>query len=125
MEHGAIGDSEMHNMIPAIVGTGAAPLVRVPSPDVGLFKRALDAGAYGVVVPMISTPQEAEAVVRMCKFPPRGMRGCGSPFAPAYFGQTVPEYLATANETTMVIVQIETPLGLQNVNEIAAVPGIG
>lgn len=69
--------------------------------------------------------EQAEAVVRMCKFPPQGMRGCGSPFAPAHFGQTLPEYLATANETTMVIVQIETPLGLKNVNEIAAVPGIG
>lgn len=61
----------------------------------------------------------------MCKFPPQGIRGCGSPFAPSHFGQSMPEYLATANKTTMVIVQIETPLGLKNVNEIASVPGIG
>lgn len=54
-EHGAIGDTEMHNMIPAIAGTGAAPIVRVPAPELAYFKRALDAGAFGVMVPMVET----------------------------------------------------------------------
>lgn len=54
-EHGAIGDTEMHNMIPAIAGTGAAPIVRVPAPELACFKRALDAGAFGVMVPMVET----------------------------------------------------------------------
>jgi 4-hydroxy-2-oxoheptanedioate aldolase len=54
-EHGAIGDTEMHNMIPAIAGTGAAPIVRVPAPELAFFKRALDAGAFGVMVPMVET----------------------------------------------------------------------
>lgn len=61
----------------------------------------------------------------MCKFPPMGVRGCGSPFAPALFGQNLQEYQDTANYSTMIIVQIETPLGLQNCYEIASVPGVG
>ena len=61
----------------------------------------------------------------MCKFPPIGIRGCGSPFAPAYFGQNGPGYVDTANEATLVIVQIETPLGLKNAYDIASVSGVG
>lgn len=62
-EHGAIGDSEMHNMIPAIAGTGAAPIVRVPAPELAYFKRALDAGAYGVMVPMVETKVHCRILV--------------------------------------------------------------
>lgn len=125
MEHGAIGDTEMHSIIPPIILSGVSPIVRVPAPSNEYFKRALDAGAVGVMVPMVETPEQAKEVVRMCKFPPEGMRGCGSPFAPSLWGQTGPEYVETANDNVMVIVQIETPLGLKNVNEIAAVQGIG
>lgn len=148
-EHGAIGDTEMHNMIPAISGTGCSPIVRVAGPENFLVKRALDAGAHGIMFPMVETKvslkkqglqtcrlyraylascgaqEQAEAVVRMCKFPPMGMRGCGSPFAPAYFGQSLTGYQDTANEATLVLVQIETPLGLKNAAAIASVPGIG
>lgn len=156
-EHGQIGDTEMHQMIPAIIGAGVSPIVRVPAPENFLVKRALDAGAHGLMFPMIETKvrccqcahpgafhhlhrlltcpavcacyhflqEQAEAVVRMSKFPPMGVRGCGSPFAPAYFGQTMPQYLDTANDATIIMVQIETPLGLKNVHEIASVPGIG
>lgn len=124
-EHGAIGDAEMHNMIPAIIASGSSPLVRVPAPENAYVKRALDAGAHGIMFPMIETPEQAAAAVRYCKFPPQGMRGVGSPFAPTYFGQSMTEYQDSANQATLVMVQIETPLGLKNAYEIASVPGIG
>lgn len=54
-EHGAIGDTEMHNMIPAISGIGISPIVRVPAPEMVFIKRALDAGAHGLMFPMIET----------------------------------------------------------------------
>lgn len=75
--------------------------------------------------PMIETPEQAAAVVRMCRFPPQGTRGVGAPFCVAAFGQTAVEYLDTANDNIIVIVQIETPLGLKNAYEIASVEGIG
>jgi 4-hydroxy-2-oxoheptanedioate aldolase len=146
MEHGSIGDSEMHAMIPSIVGAGISPIVRVPAPENTYVKRALDAGAHGLMFPMIETKasafklvwptysiltatisqqEQAQAVVRMCKFPPAGIRGVGSPFAPALFGKTVTGYQDIANDATLVIVQIETVLGIKNAAEIASVPGIG
>lgn len=112
-------------MIPAIVASGASPIVRVPAPENAYVKRALDAGAHGIMFPMIETPEQAAAAVRYCKFPPQGMRGVGSPFAPTYFGQSMTAYQDSANEATMVLVQIETPLGLKNAFNIASVPGIG
>jgi 4-hydroxy-2-oxoheptanedioate aldolase len=115
----------MHNMIPAIVASGASPLVRVPAPENAYVKRALDAGAHGIMFPMIETAEQARAAVRYCKFPPQGMRGVGSPFAPTYFKQSMTVYQDSANEATMVLVQIETPLGLKNAFEIASVSGIG
>ena len=74
---------------------------------------------------MSAAQEQAAAVVRMSKFPPIGNRGVGSPFAPAYFGQSMTAYQDSAADSTMVIVQIETPLGLENAYEIASTPGIG
>ncbi|KII84830.1 hypothetical protein PLICRDRAFT_146366 [Plicaturopsis crispa FD-325 SS-3] len=123
-EHGAIGDTEMHASVPAIAATGVAPVVRLPAGEPWMIKRALDAGAHGLMIPMVETREQAEALVRASKFPPRGVRGCGSPFAPDVFGQTMGEYIDTANESTILIVQIESPLGLKNAQEIAAVDGV-
>lgn len=77
------------------------------------------------MVPMINTAKEAAAVVTYSKFPPYGLRGQGSAFPAIGHGLTTPEYMKTANETILTIVQIETKQGVENVEEIAAVPGIG
>lgn len=79
----------------------------------------------GLMVPMINTAKEAAAVVTYSKFPPYGLRGQGSAFPAIGHGLTTPEYMKTANETILTIVQIETKQGVENVEEIAAVPGIG
>lgn len=77
------------------------------------------------MVPMINTAEEAAAVVQYSKFPPQGLRGQGSAFPAIGHGLTTPEYMQSANQTILTIVQIETRQGVENVEAIAAVPGIG
>lgn len=82
-------------------------------------------GASGLMVPMINTAEEAAQVVTYSKFPPQGLRGQGSAFPAIGHGLTTPEYMQSANQTILTIVQIETRQGVENVEEIAAVDGIG
>jgi len=133
-EHGDIADAQMHASVAAIAAQGVSPIVRIPAPENWLVKRALDTGAHALLCPMMSTAEEARAFVSYTKFPVplekrgpgviSGVRGVGSPFAPAAFGQTQGDYTATANFNTFVAVQIETVEGLNNCEEIAMVDGI-
>ncbi|TFK43299.1 Pyruvate/Phosphoenolpyruvate kinase-like domain-containing protein [Crucibulum laeve] len=133
-EHGDIADAEMHVSVGAIASNGASPFVRIAAPENYFVKRALDAGAHGILCPMISTVEQAKAVVSYSKFPAMkghenngtlsGVRGTGSPFAPAVFGQSQGDYTATANKNTFIAVQIETVEGLENCEEIAKVEGV-
>jgi 4-hydroxy-2-oxoheptanedioate aldolase len=77
------------------------------------------------MVPQINTAAEAEQVVRYSKFPPQGLRGQGSAFPAIGHGITIPEYMKSADETLITCLQIETKEGLDNVEEICAVPGVG
>ena len=77
------------------------------------------------MVPMISTPEEAQQVVRASKFPPMGVRGQGSPFSCWSHGITTAEYVQTANERLLTLVQIENAEGTRNAESIAAVEGVG
>lgn len=79
----------------------------------------------GLMVPMISTPEEAEQVVRASKFPPLGVRGQGSPFSCWSHGISTAEYVQTANERLLTLVQIENAEGTKNAEAIAAVEGVG
>ncbi|RAH40598.1 HpcH/HpaI aldolase family protein [Aspergillus brunneoviolaceus CBS 621.78] len=123
-EHGNISDDAMHSSAAAIAAMGVSPLVRLRMTHPDLIKRALDAGAHGIVVPMINTAEEARAVVAHAKFPPQGLRGQGSAFPAFAHGIDLPTYIKTANETLITCVQIETKLGVENVDAICAVPGV-
>lgn len=79
----------------------------------------------GIVVPQISTAEEARAVVSFVKFPPQGFRGQGSAFASIAFGIDTPTYVKTANETIITCLQIESKSAVENVDAICAVPGVG
>lgn len=79
----------------------------------------------GIVVPQISIAEDARAVVTHSKFPPQGLRGQGSAFPAITHGIDIPTYLKTANETLITCVQIESILGVENVDAICAVPGVG
>ncbi|RDB17434.1 2-keto-3-deoxy-L-rhamnonate aldolase [Hypsizygus marmoreus] len=113
----------------AVPNGGPSALVRIPATGVSSstswqIKYALDAGARGVLVPMVSTVEKAKEIVSDCRFPPAGRRGFGSPFAHGNWGVTVPEYLTTANANICIMVQIENEEGVKNVEQIAAVDGI-
>lgn len=121
MQHGGMDYETALNMIRAIDTTPASPIVRVPWNDPGIIGRALDAGALGIIIPMIQTPGDAKRAVDACLYPPLGRRS----FGPVRVGmRDGPRYFIDANERIAVIPMIETPEALANVEEIAAVPGV-
>ncbi|KAK4635594.1 4-hydroxy-2-oxo-heptane-1,7-dioate aldolase [Fulvia fulva] len=131
-EHGNISDDAMHESVAAIAACGVSPVVRVADGQHWMIKRALDAGAHGIIVPLLQTAQDAKNVVRFSKFPPQGNRGLGSPFAMEKFAEqtvngkelSLMDYYRQANDGIVVIVQIETASALEQIKEIAAVDGI-
>ena len=97
VEHGPIGVETMTQMVAAIADAGRAPIVRLAQGNVENIKRALDAGAWGIIAPMVNSKEEAEAVVAAAKFPPMGQRSFGSAWAGLTFGLSMPEYRREAN----------------------------
>lgn len=114
----------MHNSVAAISALGCSPIIRVRGPAHDILKRALDTGAHGIMVPQVNNAAEAAQVARSMKFPPQGVRGQGSAFPAIAHGLTTPEYMLSANETIITMIQIETAEGVENVDAIAAVPGV-
>jgi len=123
MEHSPITIETVIHMVQVLNGSTASPLVRVGQIDQALFKSVLDAGAHGIIVPLVNTPEEAERAVSFCKYPPRGVRGVAGSKA-ADYGLSLSKYIRTANDETMVIAQIETPQAISNVEKILAVDGV-
>ncbi len=123
MEHSPITLETARNMILATRGLKAMPFIRVPVNELWTAKRALDAGALGVIFPFTSTPELARQAVEACKYPPLGRRGFGPGLAsfrwPAPGG-----YAEFADKNAVVIVIIEQEKAIQNIEEIASVPGI-
>lgn len=102
---------------------GCVPMVRVAGLDPQLIKKAFDVGASAVMVPQINNAEEARLAVQYSKYPPEGSRGV-SPVWPIFMDVSYDEYLPFANDESCVIVQVESPEGMKNVEEIAAVEGI-
>lgn len=123
LEHSYFSIESARNIMLAMLDTKIAPLVRVGESDQYLIKRVLDIGAYGILVPLVNTPREAEMVVNYSKYPPAGSRGLG-PVRAAMYGNNFKEYIATANEEILVGVQIETTQALASAEEIAATKGV-
>lgn len=123
-EHGLFGDEATHTSAVGISSMDVSPVIRIRGTSHDIIKRALDTGAHALLVPQINTAQEAEQVVASTKFPPQGIRGQGSYFPALAFGISTPEYVRTANQTVITMVQIETRAGVENVDAIAAVPGV-
>lgn len=123
-EHGPMGAETMTAMVAAIAAAGRAPIVRVAYGGVENLKRALDAGAWGVIAPMIESAEQAAAVVEAAKYPPLGKRSFGSAWAGLTFGWSMAEYRQQANAATMAFVQIESAQALDRLPEIAGVAGL-
>ena len=100
------------------------PIVRVPVGETALIKQVLELGAQTVLVPMVDTPAQAQQLARAMRYPPEGVRGMGSPLARSSRWQAYPRYVHEANEQVCLLVQAETAQALQNLEEIAATPGV-
>ncbi|MEI9420340.1 HpcH/HpaI aldolase/citrate lyase family protein [Mesorhizobium sp. Cs1299R1N1] len=122
-EHAQISREMIESMVRAADVHRVPAMVRVPGHAPEAIQAALDSGAQGVLVPRVSTPAQAAMAVKASRYPPRGERGVG-PGRAAGYGYRIPEYLAGANERTVVAIQVETVEGLANVDAIAAVEGV-
>lgn len=124
MEHGPNTLDTVRAQLQAVDGSPATPVVRVPIGDPVTIKQVLDLGAQNLLVPMVSTADEARAVVEATRYPPRGRRGVGSALARSARWNRVDDYLANADAYVSVFVQIETATGVEAAAEIAAVDGV-
>ncbi len=123
MEHSVITLDIAQQQIQVIESKGIVPLVRVGENNPNLIKRVMDAGACGVIVPMVNTREQAEAAVKAVKYPPIGTRGVGLARAQGY-GFDFDSYVATVNEESVVIVQIEHIEAVRNLEKIFSVEGV-
>jgi 2-keto-3-deoxy-L-rhamnonate aldolase RhmA len=124
MEHNPISLETAQAHIMATNGTDCTPLVRVAWNDPVLIKPVLDIGAAGVIVPMVKTASEAERAVEACLYPPAGIRGYG-PRRPSNYGRRGgPEFCSDANESIIVIPQLEHIDAVKNIDAIVKVPGV-
>ena len=125
MEHTGLGFETLKWLFATTRGLEMEPMVRVPTGEYTWIARALDLGARGVMVPMVESQEQAEALARACRYPPEGRRGAAFGFAQCdYLGGDVAEKMRDYHARTLLIAQIETERGLQNVEAIAAVDGV-
>jgi 4-hydroxy-2-oxoheptanedioate aldolase len=122
-EHNGLDAAEVEHLLRAAATTPATPIVRVPSAEHVYIQRALDTGAQGVMVPLVRGATDAEGIVRATRYPPDGSRSFG-PLRASHYGLDNAEYLAHANDNMLVALIIETREAVENIDAIAAVPGI-
>jgi 4-hydroxy-2-oxoheptanedioate aldolase len=121
MQHGVVDYSDLVPMLAAISTTNTVPVVRAPWLEPGILGKILDAGAYGIICPMIETVADVETFVVATSYPPRGRRSMG-PIRAALFGGR--DYAAHANRTVLRFAMIETAGALENLDAILAVEGL-
>lgn len=121
LQHGVVDYPAMVGMLTAISTTATVPIVRVPWLEPGIVMKSLDAGAYGIICPMVNTPDDAARLVAWTHYAPQGTRSFG-PVRATYYGGA--DYAARANETVVVFAMIETAQALDNLDAILAVEGL-
>ena len=119
MQHGMVELQAAFSMFQAISTTDAVPMARGNWNDPAMIMKALDAGAYGIICPMVNNREQAEAFVGACRYAPVGYRSIGAPRGALYGGA---DYYAKANETILAIAMIETAEAMDNLDEIMSVP---
>jgi 4-hydroxy-2-oxoheptanedioate aldolase len=121
LQHGLIDYQDLTVMLPAISTTDTTPIVRVPWNEPYEIMKALDAGAYGVIVPMVNNREEALRAVSACRYPPDGLRSFGPIRAALYGGRG---YASESNREIACIAMIETAEALENLHDIVTTPGL-
>lgn len=121
LQHGMAASADLPRLLQAVSSSDAVPLVRVPANDPAMIMRALDAGAMGVIVPMVETAEQAAAAVSAARYPPAGTRSFGPTRAAQLYGEG---YHLHADAEIIVFCMVETRRGLENLDAIAAVEGL-
>src|SRR5260370_26885916 len=121
MQHSPLTFEDVARMIWACRGAAAMPFIRVPDATESDIQKATDIGAIGIIVPTVDTVEKAQAAVKWAKYPPEGRRSQGNGQYGPLWGS---DYRQTANDNMVVVIMIETPIGVENAEKIASVPGI-
>ncbi|MFB6298666.1 MAG: HpcH/HpaI aldolase/citrate lyase family protein [Halobacteriales archaeon] len=127
MEHTPATAMDVESIVRGAERHDVPPIVRLPAVDhaaAGGAKRVLDSGAKGLIFPRVESAEDAERAVRAARFPPRGDRGVAGSTRANGYGEQFDEYVGSANEAVLVIVQIETQAAVDRIDEILAVDGI-
>lgn len=124
LEHSPIGWDRAGLLFGAIADAGCTVLARVPRGDHDYIKRVLDAGAHGIVVPMVNTVEEAKIAIAAAKYPPIGNRSVGGALHALNFDTTTGDYYKHANDEILVVLQTESPQGVENAEAIYSLPGV-
>ena len=121
MQHGAISHSDVLQMLQAISTTEVVPMARLNWNEPGQIMKVIDAGAYGIICPMVSNREQAEKFVQACLYPPKGYRSFGPTRGFMYGGK---DYVDHANDEILKLAMIETKEALQELDKIMSTPGI-
>ena len=125
MEHGGLSLEKFKILAAISNANGISPLIRIPEVNYNYIARALDIGAAGIMAPMVNTSDDAIKIVQSSKYPPNGVRGAGFGFAHDNYENKNPLlYIKKANQNLVNIIQIETKIGLDNVEKIASIDGV-
>ncbi|WP_299616050.1 HpcH/HpaI aldolase/citrate lyase family protein [Pelagibius sp.] len=121
VQHGALDYPDLLPMFQAMRASGVVPMARVPWLEAGIIMKALDAGAYGIICPMVNSRKDAEALVSYMRYPPKGTRSFGPTRANFSAG---PGYASEANDQILSLAMIETAEAVKNLEEIVSTPGL-
>ena len=122
-EHSAVDIAQVEHMMMAMSRTETIPIVRLMNAETIVIQRALDAGALGILVPMVRAAVDVETIVKNTRYPPAGIRSFG-PLRASQYSKDYASYARQANDNILVSVIVETPDAIENVEAIAAVPGL-
>lgn len=123
-EHNMLDWETLLTLVQMSIASDIVPLIRVTDLSYPLVARALDTGAYGVIIPRVETKAEVEQAVAFAKYPPLGRRGAGGQARNAYMARDVKTALEEGNQLSMVVVQVESAAAVDRLDEIASVPGL-
>lgn len=123
-EHAPNDIRSVRDQLMALAHSPSHPVVRVPVGDTALIKMVLDAGAQTILVPMVESAEQAQNLVRACRYPPKGVRGVGAMASRATQYGTTTEYIQTADEQICLLVQVESRAGLAALDEILQIDGV-
>ncbi len=123
LEHSAIDWAQASMLFGVIADAGCVPLARVPEGTPHYIKQVLDAGAWGIIAPMINTVEQAEIAIAAARYPPTGNRSVGGGTHAINFSAEAGEYYRKANDEILIVLQTESPQGVENAEEIYSLPG--